>query len=186
MYYFILVKMILEKDNYYHLYNRSINEEKLFYNRENYLYFLKKYIKFANSVSTLAYCLMPTHFHFLIKVTTHDSHKLNRAIGDLLSGYAKAINKQQNRHGSLFEQHTKAKPIKSQNHLIALVHYIHQNPIRSKLVQQLEDWEFSSYRDYVGFRTGKLPVKEEILSQYKNIAEFIEHSNMINDWDIKI
>ena len=180
MYYFIVVKMILEKDNYYHLYNRSINEEKLFYNRENYIYFLKKYNKLVNLVNTLTYCLMPTHFHFLIKVTTHDSYKLNRAIGDLLSGYAKAINIQQNRHGSLFEQHTKAKPIKSQKQMIALVHYIHQNPIRSKLVKKLDDWEFSSYRDYIGVREGKLPLKEEILSQYKNIDEFIEHSKYDN------
>ena len=183
MYYFIVVKMILEKDNYYHLYNRSINEEKQFYNRENYIYFLKKYNKLVNLVNTLAYCLMPTHFHFLIKVTIQENNILKRAVGDMLSGYAKAINKQQNRHGSLFEQHTKAKAIKSQKQLIALVHYIHQNPIRSKLVKKLEDWEFSSYRDYIRVREGKLPAKEEILSQYKNLDEFIEHSNMTIDWD---
>jgi hypothetical protein len=92
--------MILEKDNYYHLYNRSINKEKIFHKRENYVYFLKKYNKINKLDDTLAYCLMPTHFHFLFKVNTQENNKLNRLIGDFLSGYAKAINKQQNRHGS--------------------------------------------------------------------------------------
>jgi len=175
--------MELIKNNYYHLYNRSNNQQILFHNHDNYLFFLKKYNKLAKYVETLAYCLMPTHFHFLIKIKSSDQNKITRMIGDLLSGYTKAINKTFNRTGSLFQLHTKAKHIKSQKHLVALVHYIHQNPIRSKLVTKLEKWEFSSYRDYLGNRDGKLPAKEEILSQYKNIDEFIGHSNMTFDWD---
>ena len=175
--------MELIKDNYYHLYNRSNNKEILFYNQENYLFFLSKYNKLINYVDTLAFCLMPTHFHFLIKINSNDQNKITRMIGDILSGYTKAINKSLNRTGSLFQLHTKAKPIKSQKHLIALVHYIHQNPVRSKLVSKLEEWEFSSYRDYIGVREGKLTLTEEILSQYKNIDEFIEHSNMTIDSD---
>ena len=176
--------MIIEKNNYYHLFNRSINEENIFYNDDNYLFFLRKYNKLTEYVDTLAYCLMPTHFHFLVKITTNETSKLKRAIGDLLSGYAKSINQQLNRHGSLFQQHTKAKYIKSQKHLIALIHYIHQNPVRSKLVNKLEDWRYSSYKDYIGIRNGKLPSTKELLSLYKNIDEFIEHSNMILDWDL--
>ena len=166
------------------MYNRSINDEKIFYNKENYLYFLKKYYKTSEYVDTLAYCLMPTHFHFLIKVKSDETNKLKRVIGDLLSGYARAINRQMKRHGSLFQQHTKAKHIKSQKHLIALVHYIHQNPVRSNLVKKLEDWQYSSFRDYIGFRNGKLPFTNEILSNYKNTNAFIEHSNMKIDWDL--
>ena len=175
--------MELIKDSFYHIYNRSNNKEILFHTRENYLFFLKKYNKLIKHINTLAYCLMPTHFHFLIEIKSSDQNKITRMVGDILSGYTKAINKSLNRTGSLFQLHTKAKQIKSQKHLIALVHYIHQNPIRSNLVTKLEEWEFSSYRDYIGVREGKLLVKEEILSQYKNIDEFIEHSNMTIDWD---
>ena len=175
--------MIIETNNYYHLYNRSINEEKIFYNRENYLFFLEKYKKIKEYVDTLAYCLMPTHFHFSIHVKTNETNKLKRAIGDLLSGYAKAINRQTNRHGSLFEQHTKAKHIKSQKHVITLLHYFHNNPVHSKLVSKPEEWDYSSYLDYLGKKKGKLPYKEEILSQYNSLDEFVEDSNMKIDWD---
>jgi hypothetical protein len=47
----------------------------------------------------------------------------------------------------------------------------------------LAEWEFSSYRDYIGIRDGKLIAKEEILSQYKSIDQFIEHSNSTIDRD---
>ncbi len=175
--------MNLAYDNYYHLFNRSINEEKIFYKEDNYLYFLKKYHKLTKYIDTLAYCLMPTHFHFLVKIINEDTNKLKRAIGDLLSGYTKAINRQLNRHGSLFQQHTKANIIKDQKQLVASVHYIHQNPSRAELVKKLEDWVFSSYPEYIGLRKGKLPKTEMILSMYKDTNEFIEHSNLRIDWD---
>jgi REP element-mobilizing transposase RayT len=168
--------MDLIKDNYYHIYNRTINKEILFYKKDNYLFFLRKYRKLDNYLDTIAYCLMPTHFHFLVKIATGDQSKLKRALGDLLSSYTKALNKQTNRHGSLFQQHTKAKNIANIAQLVVNLHYIHQNPIRTKLVSKLEEWEFSSYRDYIGLRNGSLVMKSEILKNYKNIDEFIKHS----------
>ncbi len=54
---------------YYHIYNRTNNEETLFRSRENYLYFLKKYRYYLEELlETIGYCLMPTHFHFLARV----------------------------------------------------------------------------------------------------------------------
>ena len=181
---FMLKLMKLFKDNFYHLYNRSNNKETLFHEKDNYHFFLNKYRKLDKCFDTIAYCLMPTHFHFLIKVISDDQHKITRTIGDTLSGYTKAINKRFNRTGSLFQLHTKAKLIKSQKHLTALLHYIHQNPVHSRLVNKLEDWEFSSYSDYIGIRNGTRLTTKEILALYKNIDEFIEHSNMVIDWDL--
>ena len=63
----------LELGKYYHLYNRSNNEEIVFRADENYVYFLKKYRSYLQHfVNTIAYCLMPTHFHFVVRVTTTD------------------------------------------------------------------------------------------------------------------
>ncbi|MBM2817241.1 MAG: hypothetical protein HW421_4003 [Ignavibacteria bacterium] len=57
------------ENEYYHLYNRTNNDEALFRSRENYSYFLKKYRYFLDDLfDTIAYCLMPTHFHFLVRV----------------------------------------------------------------------------------------------------------------------
>ena len=60
-------KMYFEKDNIYHVFNRGNNREKIFYNNENYIFFLKKIRKHIFPFcEILAYCLMPNHFHFLI------------------------------------------------------------------------------------------------------------------------
>ncbi len=88
-------------------------------------------------------------------------------IGILLSSYTKAINKRYGRHGSLFQNHSNAKPVPYDRYLITLLTYIHQNPVRSKLVDKAEDWKYSSYQDYIDIRNGTLPKKELILSMIK-------------------
>ena len=72
----------------------------------------------------------------------------------LLSSYTQAINKQNNSMGSLFQQNTKAKLISKDNHLysITCLHYIHQNPVKANLVSRMEDWEYSSFKDYCNKR----------------------------------
>jgi hypothetical protein len=122
---------------------------------------------------------MPTHFHFLVNVKITDQKPIRRAIGDLLGGYSRAVNKERNRSGSLFQQHSKAKLIKTEKHLIALMHYIHQNPIHTHLVVKMEDWKYSSYREYIKKGKGLIPLDMRLLNKYGNMQEFIEHSNMI-------
>ena len=97
---------------------------------------------------TLAYCLMPTHFHFLVFVRSEETDTLKDAVGLMLSSYTKAINRRYNRHGSLFQLHTKAKLIEKDDYLLTITAYIHQNPVRAGLVKKLEEWEYSSYREY--------------------------------------
>src|SRR5436190_13909171 len=103
--------MIFESNQLYHIYNRSINKEFLFYSRENYLFFLKKArTQLSAHCDFLAYCLMPNHFHFLIHTNENlAENNFKNAIGAWLRSYAQAINNQQGREGSLFQQHTKAK-----------------------------------------------------------------------------
>ena len=171
------------ENTYYHLFNRTNNEEVLFRSDDNYLYFLKKYRFYLDEyLDTIGYCLMPTHFHFLVKVKDglhlqggvhlkDSSINLSRIISDkigiFLSSYTKSINKRYNRHGSLFQEHTKAKPIANDKYLITLLTYIHQNPVRSGLTSKAEEWLYSSYQDYIEFRNGKLPKKELILGMIK-------------------
>jgi putative transposase len=169
----------LYKDQFYHLYNRSINNERLFHSENHYLFFLKKFEKILKYVDILAFCLMPTHFHFLIRVLTEDQKLLQRSIGDVLGGYSRAINKERNRTGSLFQQHTKAKLLKSEKHLIALLHYIHQNPLHSKIVINIRDWKYSSYIDYIEDKDRYFALDKQLLQRFKNIDEFIKDSNDI-------
>jgi putative transposase len=167
-------------NQFYHIYNRGNNGQKIFFNRGNYLYFLKKIrVYFLDHIEIIAYCLMPNHFHLLV-FTKEDiqQKKFSNDLMIMLRSYARGINKQENRSGSLFQQHTKIKPlffgmksislnVRSKMSLLdkdvypfVCFHYIHQNPVKGKLVKSMEDWEMSSYRDYIGLRNGTLCNKQ--------------------------
>lgn len=115
---------------------------------------------------------MPDHFHFLIYIKSVDVEIVKNNIGILLSSYTKAINKAYNRTGSLFQQHTKTKLLVDDNYLLMAIAYIHQNPIWNGLVEKMEDWEISSYRDYAGLRKGTLVEKSFVMSRFNSIEEF--------------
>ncbi len=165
--------MELDPNKYYHLYNRSNNHELLFRSRDNYIYFLTKYRKYLEPfVDTLAYCLMPDHFHFSVFIKSNDSVLIKKNIGLLLSSYTKAINKSYSRVGSLFQQHTKTKLLIKEKYLLTVISYIHQNPLRKNLVSSIEKWEFSSYRDYVGLRDGTLINQTFVKDRINSIEAF--------------
>lgn len=166
--------MHFEENKTYHIYNRS--NEKVFHSNENYNYFLSKVSKLIIPYAhILSWCLMPNHFHFLIVARMdgcqliNEKHRpnvqqLSKNIGTLLSSYTKAINKAHNRRGKLFSHNTQAKclndEINSGDFLVNCFHYIHQNPLKAKLCENIEDWEFSSYLDYVGLRNDNLVNKD--------------------------
>ncbi|MFZ1977899.1 MAG: transposase, partial [Bacteroidota bacterium] len=145
----------------------------VFKSEENYDFFLWKYKKyFCNTIEILAYCLMPTHFHLLVFIQSNDTMVVKNRFGILLSSYTKAINNQYKRHGSLFQLHTKAKLVDSENYLMTLAAYIHQNPIRAGLTNKLEDWIHTSYRDYIGLADHGLIKKDIVLQQHGSVEEF--------------
>ena len=161
--------MQFEIDNIYHIYNQGNNKQLIFHSNENYLYFLKLYRKFVlPHADLLAYCLMPNHFHFLIntnlqsikirKVGSLNLSELSNGIRMLLSSYSLAINKQENRTGSQFRQKTQAKLLKIEetNYPFTCFQYIHQNPLKTGLVKRMEEWDFSSFKDYAKIRNGSL------------------------------
>lgn len=190
--------MILLQNEIYHIYNQGNNKERIFYQERNYSYFMSLVEKFILPYTDiLAYCLMPNHFHFLvycnensylkIKQGGNEITQLSNGFRKLQVSYAHAINKQENRTGSLFRQNSKAKLIEDENYALTCLHYIHQNPIKAKLVDKIEDWKFSSYNEYLtksGFCNFKKT--EKILNI--NFDNFINESAMeINpDWISKI
>lgn len=166
---FGVIFMEFFENTLYHIYNRGNNQQQIFFKPDNYLFFLNKVRKFIlPHCDILCYCLMPNHFHFLINsdhrtvstkvIAGKEKIMLSEGIRMLLSSYTLAINKQNDTTGSLFQQNTKAKSIaKGKNQYDVLCfHYSHQNPMRAKLVEKMEHWEYSSFRDYCGFRNGTL------------------------------
>ncbi len=160
-------------NHYYHVYNRGNNRSEIFFEKRNYLYFMEK-IKsnFVNTIDLIAFCLMPNHFHLLVKISEDDS--LEKAMQKISTGYTRAINKAYGRTGHLFEGRYRNKIIPSDEYLIHLCRYIHLNPVRANLVTMIEQWEFSSYLDYIGKRDNSLVNKETISNYFNSVESLIE------------
>ena len=193
--------MKFEENNIYHIYNRGNNSELIFFNDENYSFFLSKLKKeLVSYCKVLAYCLMPNHFHIMVWVGELDtetgptgifgrtgSDVLSRKIGTVLSSYTQAINKQHSRTGSLFQQKTKAKCLtqSDENYPKVCFHYLHQNPLKAKLVLKMEDWEYSSFKDYVGLRKSTLTeiefCKEKITLAISSESLYKESYDVISE-----
>jgi len=170
-------------DVYYHFYNRGNNRQAVFFESENYLYFLGGVTKYlVPVVYIVAYCLMPTHYHILVRVkqtsevfkTSEVSLQVSRAMQKFLISYTKAINKRFDRVGSLFQGQFQAKPIQSYSHLLNLCVYIHANPVKDGLVALPEDWIYSNYLEWLGQRAGTLVDREFIQEHFGSPAEYKE------------
>jgi hypothetical protein len=99
--------------------------------------------------------------------------------------YTKAINKHYNRVGSPFQGKFKRKLIDTNAYLLHLSRYIHLNPVEAGLVSCAENWEYSSYREYLGLRNGVLPKGEIVLSQFDNRQAYRKFVEDYRDEDRK-
>jgi REP element-mobilizing transposase RayT len=89
-------EVIFQAGNYYHVYNRGNNRQLIFFERDNYIYFLRQLRTHLinRGVDIIAYCLMPNHYHLLVYLKTEHFSKLMQAF---TLSYAKAINQRYNR-----------------------------------------------------------------------------------------
>lgn len=163
-------------DQYYHFYNRGNNRQAVFFERDNYLYFLrglKKYVR--EHVDILVYSLMPTHYHILGRVKPQTSEgwpQVSRAMQKFGISYTKAINKRFGRVGALFQGQFQGKPVQHYNHLLNLCIYIHANPVKDGLVALPEDWEFSNYLEWMNLREGTLVNREFVADNFGTLEEY--------------
>ena len=203
-------KAILSSDSIYHIYNRANGNELLFKTEDNYRYFLQKYDSYISLIAeTYCYCLMPNHFHFLVRIKGEndltenfkdkirkDNHKdqtgfknlsglVSRQFSNLFNAYSKAFNKQQNRKGSLFIRPFKRKQVTDEQYLKKLVLYIHYNPVEAGLAKNPKYWKFSSYKSFLSKQTTKLK-RAEVISWFNDLDNFIYcHQHPPNLTDIE-
>ena len=214
-------KIKFSEGEYYHIYNRGVDKRDIFmdgadYSRFLVLLYLSNSVKSGVHIQKLksqgrtltslfeqekdetlvdigSYCLMPNHFHILIR------EKKLGGVSDfmkkLLTGYSMYFNKRYDRHGPLFQSRFKAEHAISDNYLKYLYSYIHLNPI--KLIQLdwkekgiediekakyfLESYEYSSYLDYL--QTDR---KQKNILNKKNFPEYFigedDFQRNIFDW----
>ena len=170
----------------YHIYNRAVGSESLFKSDRNYQHFLSKYDKYISPVAdTFCYCLMPNHFHLLLKIkdlnylssvlkidNAHSNNQISQQFSNFFNAYTKAYNKENRRLGSLFMKPFKRKLIKDEKYLKKVVHYIHYNPVKASIAEKPEDWKYSSYKSIIVDGETKLN-KQKVISWFDDIGNFI-------------
>ena len=142
--------------HYYHIYNRGANREPIFREQDNYLFVLRKFKQYSREYAliVIAYCLMPNHYHMLIR---QDSDQPAGLLPQrVFNSYTKAYNKRYERSGTLFEGPYKVIHVKEHAHLLHLCRYIHANPVKDGLASELEQWPYSNYPEWTELRPGTL------------------------------
>lgn len=135
-------------------------------------------------VKLLAYVVMPNHFHLLLK--PKNPAEVSRFLSDISNSYARYFNTKRERTGPLFQGKFKAKEIIDEGSLLQISRYIHINPILSsktnwdKQLRKPQDYPYSSYHEWAGFKNPHLADAEEIKFWTKGVGgprgyrEFVE------------
>ena len=100
-----------------------------------------------HELGCVAYCLMPTHVHFVLRPARET---VSDAMRNLLNGYAQRYNRRWERRGHLVERRFRCTPAASTGHLHRMLRYVHRNPVKDGLVARPEQWLHSSYRATLG------------------------------------
>ena len=222
-------KLVFVNDGYYHVFNRGIDRRVTYTNKrehdrainllEFYQYatiplrysrysklpsdkqqnYLVQMIDGGKIVEVVAYCLMPNHFHLLLR--QKEKKGIATYIGNFINAYTKYFNTKHQRIGPLFQGIFKAVYVETDEQLIHLTRYIHLNPVSSSLTtpEHLHAYPWSSYPAYIGVREDKLVTDYTRLSihamapDYKNFVkdqiayarelEKIKHMTFEHDFD---
>jgi putative transposase len=173
-------------NNVYHVFNRGNNRQDIFVDKSDYSRFFQTIkvvlgipLEFnsgfitkrkpgikpfpAGAFSVLAYCLMPNHFHLLIKQNSEIG--IDKFMLKVCTSYAKYFNKRHEKIGNIFQDTFKAKSVDNDKYLTYLSAYIHNNP------EAPLDYEFSSLKDYAGTRNENFCNQTLILSMFNNDKE---------------
>ncbi|OGD62924.1 hypothetical protein A2160_04095 [Candidatus Beckwithbacteria bacterium RBG_13_42_9] len=174
-----IVKTYVE-NGFYHLYNRGVEKRDIFlddYDYSTFLFYLKFYltppsllqekdkvepnkkkkirlninqVSLYNQIKLISYCLMPNHFHLLVKQTEKES--ITKFTRRLLTAYSMVFNKRHHRVGTLFQGRYKAVLVENDGQLLQLSRYIHRNPISLAEVGPIHfvTYPYSSLNQYLG------------------------------------
>lgn len=178
--------------HFYHIYNRGSEKRSIFESRRDYQRFLKtvQYYQFLGPkpkfshfsqfqtfkpdsakkiVDIVCYCLMPNHFHLLLKQSVDSG--ITEFVSKSSNSYTKYYNTKYKRIGPLLQGEFKSVLVENDEQLVHLSRYIHLNPLVSLMVKDLKDYEWSSYREYLDLTDGFCS-KQEVLGFFKNSLQY--------------
>lgn len=195
---------ILVSGETYHIYNRSLQQTPIFKNAHDcsrfidiVKYYLQetppvKFSQYKNNrdkfkldfnkpiVKIISFVLMPTHFHFELR--QEKDHGILKFIQKTCNSFSHFYNLKHRNKGPLFESTFRAVRIESNEQLLHLSRYIHLNPVTSFLVKNPEDYEFSSYGDFLGNKKFSFLDPSLVLKQFKNFSKYQQFVNDQSDY----
>jgi REP element-mobilizing transposase RayT len=119
-----------------------------------------------------AYCWMTNHIHMAVQAGTAP---LAKFMSHLASGYARYLNRKMQRPGHLFERRYRAILVQADSYLQELLRYIHLNPLRAHMVEDLTDYEWSSHHAYLGKGCPNWLTVEYLLQQFGATERLAHH-----------
>ena len=128
--------------------NRGRRREKIFLSQLDYETFIKVLQETAEgwNLKIAAYCLMSNHYHLLVQ--TPDGN-ISRCMRHVNGVYTQRFNRAHKKDGQLFRGRYKAVLVEEDSHLIEVLRYVHQNPLRARVVKNLNDYPWSSHHAYL-------------------------------------
>ena len=131
----------------YHIVLRGINKQRIFEDDEDSQYFLEKLktYKDINGYEIYAYCLMSNHVHLLMKEGEEPLSTAFRRIG---ASYVYWYNWKYSRTGHLFQDRFRSEPVERDEYFLTVMRYIHQNPLKVGIVKEIQEYPWSSNREY--------------------------------------
>lgn len=188
-----------EENAFYHVFNRGVEKRKIFLNSKDFkifIYYLFVYLKplddvfkkypqlpirlhprnLSSEVELISYCLMPNHFHFLLRQFSRNG--ISRLMKQVTNAYTEYFNKRYKRIGSLMQGTFKAVKVETDEQLIHLSRYIHLNPVVDGIVNDVDDYNWSSYKDFIMGNSRGLCNISVILNLFKSSDEY---KNFVKD-----
>lgn len=196
--------------NYYHIYNRGVEKRRIFLDHEDYSTFEKIIISYLtpedddnigipirytpywrsklqeSEIEIISYCLMPNHFHFLLKQNTENG--ITKFMRRISNSYVRYFNKKYERVGSLFQGKFKAVIVETESYLLHLSRYIHLNPleIAPKNTNQyiwLRKYPYSSYSYYLNPIKDSWVKSEIIMSHFKSVKnDYFSYQSFVENY----
>lgn len=152
----------------YHVILRGVNRQSIFQeveDRQKLTETLARY-KVTGHYKIFAYCLMDNHIHLLLQENEEPIGEAMKRIG---SSYVSWFNKKYGRCGHLFQERFKSEVVDSDRYFLTVLRYIHQNPVKAKMVTNISDYRWSSYGEYTG--KGIIVDKEYVLEMFGKMPE---------------
>ena len=149
-----------------HVMARGIEGRDIFRDKKDREAFLKRLSDLVTkgNIQLLAWCLMPNHFHLLLR--THGM-SLATMMRRLMTGYAVWHNRRHDRKGHLFQNRYKSIVVEEDPYFLELVRYIHLNPVRAKILEsmsELDRFPYTGHSVLMGYRKLKVQDVEWVLS----------------------